>query len=343
MNPFQDLLTQSPGRQVSPELLEALGRKASQMFQTQGIPLNQAIAQLAGQYSELGNEHIKRIVEFANNVTFQEQFQSGQDKNVHFNIADPGIILRDLKDGGTPSHDGKPLGNGDYAKPPVVGAKESGTLDHELENLFTNRYSGGNNGGEAEQVKMASAQGEIGGHANPVEDVYDLHVRLRATREKLAEAHEVFDLALQDAREGLYQIIRREIIEPDGAGLGGVIGGLEKMASADFVADVMEPLIGRLVAEGVPNLSASLEKKAGRFLNTDHPLAKTWAGLLKAAEEQVRAATALADVDKGLAEAELFLKQAMGGEITTGVRKAVSGGTHGKVMPALRQRFPKGA
>ena len=52
------------------------------------------------------------IAEFANNETFHRLFQSSDDKNVHFDIVEPGNVIRDLKDGGSPSHDGKALNSG---------------------------------------------------------------------------------------------------------------------------------------------------------------------------------------------------------------------------------------
>src|SRR3954463_14072601 len=99
---FENLLTQPSTPQVSPELLETLGRSASRMFLQQKVPLNDAVRQLVAEHPGLGDEHLRRIVEFANNTTFQEMFQGGTDKNVHFPVADPGVIVRDVKDGGSP-------------------------------------------------------------------------------------------------------------------------------------------------------------------------------------------------------------------------------------------------
>lgn len=344
MDIFESLLTQSSGKQVSPELLEMLGRKASDLYRSQGIPLNQAVVQVASDHPDLGNEHIKRVVEFANNVTFQELFQNGEDKNVHFDIADPGVVLRDLKDGGTPAHDGKTLagGMGDYKAPPTKAMASGGedTIDHQLGELFANRNSAGLNGGENENVKMASAHVEDdGGHANPVEDVYDLQVRLQDARQRLASEHEAADLQVKEAQERLYQVIKNEVLDPHGAGLGGVIGALEKAASAELVAVVMEPAIERLSREGVPHLSQSLEKRAGAVVNPEHALIVHWNELIKTAEDQVRLASALEEVDSGLAQTKGFLAKAAG-SVTSTIKGLTSPG-HGKVPSALRQRFPR--
>lgn len=336
MDPFHSLLTQPTEQRVDAETLELLGRRASLMFQQQGIPLNQAIVQLLSEHPELGNEHIKRVVEFANNVTFQERFQNGQDKNVHFEVADPGVILRDLKDGGSPAHDGKTLrgGMGDYLTPPGQGDKGFQDNQDPVDLMF-----GSQNGAEG-GVKLASAPVHPGLHSNPIDDVYDAHVRLQAARQELVGAHEEQDLLLKQAHDELYHVIRREVISPDGAGLGGVVAALEKVAlDRRVVLDVLTPLIEKLAAEGLSkaSLSHSLEKRAGATVNPQHPLVRVWAGISKLAMDKVKTEMALQDIDDGLEQTSSAIKRA--GAITSGVKQAV--GVRGRVPNAIRQRFPR--
>jgi hypothetical protein len=307
------------------------------MFRSQGVPLNEAIKQLAAQHPELNNEHVKRVVEFANNVTFQAEFQQNTDKNVNFPIADPGVILRDLKDGGSPAFDGKTLdtGMGDYKMAPQGNAGANGA-DQQLNALFQPEAQPGAQDG----VKMASLRAtDHSGHANPIEDVYDEQVRLQAAREKVAEAHETFDQMLTQAREDLYLAVKGEVIDADGAGLGGAIGALEKLAGEEMTASLMEPIIIRLVHEGINDLPRSLEKRAGAYMNPEHPLAQAWAGMVRAAEEQVKSAEALDQLDAAIEKCAEFISKSAGA-VTTAVRKATGVG-HGKVPTALRQRFSK--
>lgn len=308
------------------------------MFQQQGVPLNQAITQLAAEHPDLGNEHIKRIVEFANTVTFQEMFQNSEDKNVHFEVADPGMVLRDLKDGGSPAHDGKTLqgGMGDYNTPPGAEAKGmDGQPD--LANLF---QSQGQEQGAQGQVKMASAEVDHLSHSNPVDDVYDLHVRFQAAHDELSRANERWDLLVKEAKASLYKAVQEEVLSSTGAGLGGVVSALEKLGSSrDVIFDVLKPVIEKLASNGVPKnlLSRSLEKRAGVVINPRHPLVQAWSGLAKAAHEKVRTELALAEIDDGLSQTREFIKNA--GSLTTGVKNAV--GHRGHVPAALRQRFPR--
>ncbi len=328
MGPFEQLLTQSSGSNVAPETLEMLGRQASQMFQSQGVPLNRAIQQVLANHPELGNEHIKRIVEFANTVTFQEMFQASQDKNIHFEVADPGVVLRDLKDGGSPGHDGKTLL--DYKTPP--GQQQNNDLDAALTQQFTGQASG-----EQELAKVASVNHEL--HANPVEDAYDTQVRLQATREKLASSYETMQGLLNDAREDLYQEVKKQVLDPDGAGLGGVVSALEKVAEADMLEVILPPITQRLIDEGcrVSSLETSMRKMAGQVPNLNHPLFVAMDALFKVAGEMVTCGKAIDDIDEMIADGNNVFKLA--GALTTGVKKAV--GHQGRVPAGIRQRFPK--
>lgn len=336
MDPFEQYLTQSSGSNVPPETLEMLGRQASQMFQRQGVSLNQAVSQVLANHPELGNEHVKRIVEFANTVTFQEMFQNSNDKNVHFDVADPGVVLRDLKDGGSSNHAGKPL-NSDYNSAPKPG-EQSADLDAALMQQFTGGYP---TPGDFESTKVASAH-EVDHecHANPIEDAYDAMLRLQATREKLAESYESMDLLKKTAEEDLYRQVKLQVLEPDGYGLGGVLAALQKIASEDFVEVIMSPIAERLVKEGhdQKHLMTSLRKTAGVVPNLHHPLFSSFDAIVKVAGEMVNCGRAIDDVDKMLADLSVPFKK-IAGSLTTGVKNTIS--PRGAVPAGIRQRFPR--
>jgi hypothetical protein len=310
MDMFQDLLAQQRTPQVSPETLELLGTKAAHMFTQGGVPLNDAVSQVSAEDPNLGDEHIRRIVEFANNAAFQEMFEKSPDKNIHFDVADPGVIIRDLRDGGSPAHDGKPLGIGgkaDYQSLPKAGGGEEGMA--ELSQMFAPQAQ------EATSQTMAKLAGvydpSAGRHANPVDDVYDAHVRMQAARQHLAGSNEEHDAILKTAKAEFYDVVKYEVMSPTGSGLGGVIGALEKIASREVLASVLVPLVEKLAADGVSRdlLSSSLEKRAGKMVNPAHPLITSWAGMVKAAEERIKTESAIATLDKQLEKTAAFLRE----------------------------------
>lgn len=335
MGPFDQLLTQPSGSNVAPETLEMLGRQASQMFQSQGVPLNQAVSQVLANHPELNNEHVKRIIEFANTVTFQEMFTNSADKNVHFDVADPGVVLRDLKDGGAPAHDGRTLSNSDYRKTPSSGP------DGEVESALTQQFLGQNTPNVDGQMKVASLHVDQELHANPVDDAWDTRTRLLASREKLVESYESMDLMRKQAHEELFHHIKHQVMDPDGAGLGGVLAVLEKVAEQDLLEVLVPPMIERLKDQGfqADYLNKSLEKRAGAIVNLEHPIVVSLDAMLKLASEQITCGQAIADLDRHIAAVEaVFKKQA--GALTTGVKKAIN--PSGNVPSGIRQRFPRG-
>lgn len=328
MGPFDELLTQNSGSQVAPETLEMLGRQASQMFQTKGVPLNQAVSQVLSSHPELKNEHIKRIVEFANTVTFQEMFQNSTDKNVHFDVADPGVILRDLKDGGSPGHEGT---LSDYQQRPAPTSQ-----GNELDTALMQQFTGSST--SPDQIKTASERNQEL-HANPLEDAWDAQIRLQATRDKLAESHEQMDIMLKAAQEDFYQQVRLQVADDQGSGLGGVIGALSKIAEEDIVEALLTPVAKRLVKEGFSkeHLDTSMKKTAGAVPNLEHPLFASADAIVKLASEILACDSAITDVDAMLVDTNRLFKNA--GALTTGVKKAI--GNAGHVPAGVRQRFPR--
>lgn len=330
MNPLDSLFTQSTSSNVAPETLEMLGHQASQLFQTQGLPLNKAISQILSNHPELENEHVRRIVEFANTVTFQNLFQNSPDKNVHFEVADPGVILRDLKDGGSSEHAGRTL-NFDYQRIPPT------SQDQELDASLMQQFSGSSTP-ISEATKVASVNHEL--HANPIEDVYDTMLRLQATRDKLAESYETIHNLMRGAQEDFYREVEIQIMDPEGAGLGGVLGALEKIASEDLVETIMIPITERLIEDGYgkERLTKSMTKTAGEVSDLTHPLFGTFDAIIKTAEELVNCGQAIYEVDVMLEQIKVPFKK-IAGALTTNVKNTL--GIPGHVPAGIRQRFPR--
>jgi hypothetical protein len=93
-DPF-DLARQHTFAALSPTDLEGLGKRASHMFLSYDVPLNDAVVKLAQECPGISSEQIKRVVEFANRTTYQHLFEKqAGDKNVEFQIADPSEVLR---------------------------------------------------------------------------------------------------------------------------------------------------------------------------------------------------------------------------------------------------------
>lgn len=326
---FDQLISGSKRGGPTAELLETLGKKAAAQFLRDGDSLNESIVKLASEHPGIENEHVKRIAEFANNAVFQGLHSQNEDKNVHFPLADPGTIIQDLRDGGSPNHVGKTLNTGlpqnkrsfvpssgtsDYTTPPSPIPNTGGFAD--LSSGFEelregNEVSGTQDQGEPiNKVASAPAWSNYNQHANPVEDVYRTHVRLQAVREKLAQTHENFDIALKTAKADFYQRVKVACLEPGGPGLMDVVNAVKLASPNDsFAFQILRPVSERLVNEGVIKHAQLTKTASQKIVNFEHPLMVAYAGILKMAEEKVRSREALNQADEALKKTASFLKE----------------------------------
>lgn len=76
--------------------LASLGKQASTMFMEQGVPLNDAIVKIASTRPDMTKEHVQRVIENANLITFEDMFKAASDKHVSFPLAEPDVIHDEL-------------------------------------------------------------------------------------------------------------------------------------------------------------------------------------------------------------------------------------------------------
>ena len=91
---------------LSPADLQSMGRQASAAYLCSGTPLNDAIIKLARQHPSISPHQVQRVVEYANQETFSKLFSDNEkyasDKNIEFDVADPGDVLLELNNGAKP-------------------------------------------------------------------------------------------------------------------------------------------------------------------------------------------------------------------------------------------------
>lgn len=88
---------------LSPSDLRSLGKTASLGYVRRGIPLDDMVVKIAREHPSISPHQVRRIAEFANQETFGALFEDNEkyanDKNVEFDVADPGKILMELDHG----------------------------------------------------------------------------------------------------------------------------------------------------------------------------------------------------------------------------------------------------
>lgn len=117
-----DLARHNTFASLSASDLEGLGKRASQLFLSMNVPLNEAVIKLAREHPGISQEQVKRVVEFANTETFQRLFEKqAGDKNIEFKIADPQEVLRAVNASAGPQY--VKVAAAEYAKDPVKTAQ----------------------------------------------------------------------------------------------------------------------------------------------------------------------------------------------------------------------------
>ena len=132
------LTRQTTHAALSSEDLNSLGKQAANMYLTCQTPLNTAVVKLAQEHASISPHQVMRIVEYANQETFQRLFDDNEkyasDKNIEFPLADPRAILHELNDGARP-HVMTPPPD-DYSQAPVKLAHADVEADLELCRAF---------------------------------------------------------------------------------------------------------------------------------------------------------------------------------------------------------------
>ena len=105
--PSQLILQQQQARKVTGEELETYGKYAATLYSRGRYPtLGESVVQTV-KTASLSPEQVKRVVEFANTAAYLEEFHKEGQQHRYIELAggpaDPGVVLRDLNDGGSPT------------------------------------------------------------------------------------------------------------------------------------------------------------------------------------------------------------------------------------------------
>jgi len=301
--------------------LEMLGKRASDMYLRKEASLNDAVSQLAGQHAGISPEQIKRVVEFANQNTFQSIFEKqAGDKNVEFDLADPGVVIRELNDGARPAvYNPVPE---EYGREPVKTSSAVLT-DLELFQIFGVQPSTPAIEKSAEDrtafLKEASARLRAGDDSGLVErDLAaatslqtikqaefsyptDSHYNeLAAYRTRLVKMAEDADYAAdknrrltKEAMGNLVELVRQDVL--GGTELGDVVQALSSVPTdRALLKTAMTEIVNDLIVHDFDpvKLQAGLlhyrmtKEATVRVPNLQNPTIKTFAAFAKLASEQ---------------------------------------------------------
>lgn len=290
---------------LSPEMMELMGKQAANLFIEKGVALNETIVKLASAHEDINQEQLKRICEFANTSAYlakhdQNKTAGAKVSYPEFELADPNRVIQDMSDGAKPTILTKV--DTDYGKLPEKKQKvSSARSDALLEELF--------------QVKEAQARADLDfSKDTAINQVMGAKEELVALRETLTASNERLDLMQKEAEAEFYETAKRHCL--DEGSFADVIKAAQATGASDVqVKDVLRPVIVGFTKEKVSSVRdmaddvKSLTKISHRIINPDHPMVKAAGAVIDCEQQRTTISKGLEQVETQLEKVNSFIKE----------------------------------
>lgn len=324
---------------VSPEMLEMMGKSAANTFIEKGISLNESISKLAAAHDDINQEQVKRICEFANTAVYlakhdMSKTAGSKESYPEFDLADPNRVIQDLSDGTKSTVTTKV--DADYSRLPQK-VKESmvkeakGPFDIEPEYIgamaatvplaligraLLKKKASIDKAEEAlEDLFMPKTAEDLDfSKQSAIDEVMSAKDQLNGLRHHLSVSGEQFDMMHKEASEYFYELSKRHMMS-EGSLVDIVKAAQATGATGEEVNEVVTPVIKRLMREKVASsadLSSQMSgfvKVAHRTINQEHPMVKAAGAIVSANQEMDKIAHGLQGVEDGLRNVNSFIKE----------------------------------
>jgi len=320
---------------VSPEMLEMMGKSAANTFIEKGISLNESISKLAAAHDDISQEQVKRICEFANTAVYlakhdMSKTAGSKESYPEFDLADPNRVIQDLSDGTKSTVTTKV--DADYSRLPQKVKESKGPFDIEPEYigamaatvpvaligraLMKKRASAESPAERAlEELFMPKTAEDLDfSKQSAIDEVMAAKDQLNGLRHHLQVSGEQFDMMHKEASEEFYELSKRHMMS-EGSLVDLVKAAQATGATGTEVNEVLAPVIKRLVQEKVASAKelssqmVGLEKVAHRTINPSHPMVKAAGAIVSANQEMGKIAYGLQGVEDGLKNVNSFIKE----------------------------------
>lgn len=254
-------------REVQPERLQMLGKRASALFVEQGIPLTDAVVRVLSEESGLNRNHVQRVTEFANNYAFEDLFnkEASDHRVVDFGEDGPADTAEVLKELNSVGREQIKMA----AKQPVpsrrfVPGEDSARETHAL-------------------TKTASATPSYP-YADPYRELGELRDSVKRAKEEMLVKVGEAGLEYDAACGRLYTLAKQAV-------MGGyspadvATAFMQTAVDKSLVKLALKEIAQRMDHDHLPAVPA-VEKRASatvRVANADHPLMKAFNDFVKTA------------------------------------------------------------
>lgn len=265
-------------RDVQPERLQMLGKRASALFVEQGIPLTDAVVRVLSEESGLNRNHVQRVTEFANNYAFEDLFnkEASDHRVIDFGEsgpADTAAVLQELNSRGEEQIKVA-------SRQPAIQRRFIPGEDSARETYGT-------------LTKTASATSGGYPYEDPYKELGDLRESIGRAKEevlsKVAEAGLEYDAACN-----LLYALTKQAVMSGYSPADVAIAFLQRSPDQAFVKLALKEIAQRMEHDNIPAvpMSKTAEVKVANF---DHPIIKAfddfartavnYFGKIKAAED----------------------------------------------------------
>jgi len=262
------------GNLVDSDQLRTLAKRASELHLGGDVPMTEAVVQSVKDEQGLGTEHIRRIVEFANNETFQRMFKegSGDHRVVNFDggPADPGDVLKELNMGAMSS--------------PMAVSEKTASFDS---------YVPGEDSamGVFDTPKTAEAYPM----ANPMGDAWRLREQLEGLQDHFAAEHQLAVVRHGEAESVLVKEAKQIVL--GGGTTADISRAVSMQASHPDLAKLALVKVQRYFdASGIESSSGCVLAKTASQPNPNSPLAQSYSDYEAATLHRFKIAAAIEHV-----------------------------------------------
>ena len=289
------LAQQKAAKNVDPEQLESMGKRAAALYGEGGRSLSESVVEIVKE-ARLAPEQVKRVCEFANTAAYLQEFEkSGEQKNVTFDggPADPSFVLKELNDGSSPAiHQIKTAG---YMPP--RGSYRTAGGDAILAEAF----------GLDSGMEKAASDHTV--RANPGEEVADLKIRLEGVRDDLHSKYASSGVLLSGVRKELCDVVQQEVMG-EGTPMTDIARAWYGLAEVPIVKEAMRLVVGHLQSVGMQKQASwNIGGPAPQCVpNISHPVVDRFLIFTKIASEHRKLERAMEIVDEQIQDVNARLR-----------------------------------
>lgn len=283
------------GMEVSKEHLQDLGKQAALSHARSGHPMTEAVVSVLQKEAGLTPEHVKRVVEFANNEAYQDVYRAMDGEHRVVNIdggpASPGQVLRELE-----MSDSAPALVKSAARAESLRAFVPG--EDEFENYFS---------------KEKTAQEERLQESRPNSQLIHLREKLAAAKSHFMSQLSNVELGYEAAASEMYDMVKQAVLGGTSPAEVSVI--YQRVSpSPVFTKLALRTIAQRMEPESIPAVVTSREmmKQASEgVINPSHPMVRSFLSFAKIAEQRVELLRCIDEVSTELGRVNRALHEAM--------------------------------